>query len=179
MQKKKKWNTAMLIVFSVLATVLEAFSLFAVLLSAREMKHEGLTYSQWYEGSIYSFYFWLIVAVICSGLFLAAWYMLLFRKRKQDAANPDGKSKYARKLLLITFAALTLIFACESVAFRIETNRAYAANVECLAPYIMRFGKCLTAAVVSLELFAATLIGFARQKEKKRENGAVISSGLR
>ena len=53
-QKQKRIKTAALIL-AIFFTILALLSFGALWYSYRDMQHEGLTYSQWYEGSVAAF----------------------------------------------------------------------------------------------------------------------------
>ncbi len=144
---------------AILFTLLALLSLGALWYSYREMRHEGLTYSQWYEGSIAGFYSCQLITVLIISLAAAAW-AVFFRKPEQRQLSP-GK----RRFLKIAFFALIPI-ACALVILTVisgkEMKAAQEAYAEGLPAYIKTFGKYRVAALLSCEALAAS--AFAQSK---------------
>lgn len=150
-KKQKRIKTAALIL-AILFTLLTLLSFGALWYSYRDMRHEGLTYSQWYEGSIAGFYSCQLITVLIVSLTAAAW-IVFFRKSEQRQLSP-GK----RRFLKIAFFALIPI-ACALVILTFvsknEMKAAQAAYAEDLPAYIKTYGKYRVAALLSCEALAA------------------------
>ena len=157
-QKQKRIKTAALIL-AILFTILALLSFGALWYSYRDMQHEGLTYSQWYEGSVAAFYSCQLMTVLIVSLAAAAW-IVFFRKPEQRQLSP-GK----RRFLRIAFFALIPI-ACALVILTIvsgnEMKAAQEAYAEGLPAYIKAYGKYRVAALLSCEALAAS--AFAQSK---------------
>ena len=130
MAKKRK----MVVIITIITTVLEMCALSALLFSIREMNHEGLTYSQWYEGSIYGFYSCLLVMIVTTSLFLASW-IPLFRGGKARNASKAAAWTQALKTVSVAFAILTVAFAILAAVRYSAIGVAERENAECLEPY--------------------------------------------
>ena len=143
--KKKLWPVA----GAAAATLLLIVA--AVILSQawREMHHEGLTYSQWYEGTIYVYYRWLLIVAALAGIALGCWIGWVFTARPLPAPGIRGKT--ALKILCAIFLLFTVFFVFRSFVSHGEIRRATETNVECLAPYIEAYGQNRLWALLSLE----------------------------
>ena len=159
MNKKQKRIKTTALVLAVLFTLLAFLSFGALWYSYREMQHEGLTYSQWYEGSISGFYSCQLITVLILSLAAAAW-IVFFRKPERRQLSP-GK----RRFLKIAFFALIPV-ACALVVLtlvsRNEMKAAQAAYAEGLPAYVKAYGKYRVAALLSCEALAAS--AFAQSK---------------
>ncbi len=159
MNKKQKWIKTATLILAVLFTLLTLLSFGALWYSYRDMRHEGLTYSQWYEGSIMGFYSCQLITVLIASLAAAAW-AVFFRKPEQQRLSP-GK----RRFLKITFFALIPV-ACALVILTIvsgkEMKAAQDAYAEGLPAYIKAYGQYRVAALLSCEALAAS--AFAQSK---------------
>ncbi len=142
MPAKKKWKIAA----AVIMTMLEALSVAALCYAVRDMRHEGLTYSQWYEASIYGFYGCLLITAAVTGLMIASWVFLL-RKEKGNRAN----RKRVYGILTTVFFFLAAAFLILAAVRHGEIGRAAADNVECLEPYIRAYGNSLVCALLAFE----------------------------
>ncbi len=158
-QKQKRIKTAALIL-AILFTILALLSFGALWYSYRDMQHEGLTYSQWYEGSVAGFYSCQLITVLVVSLAAAAW-IFFFRKPEQRQLSP-GK----RRFLRIAFFALIPV-ACALVILTIVSGKdmkaAQEAYAEGLPAYIKTYGKYRVAALLSCEALAAS--AFAQSKK--------------
>lgn len=150
-RKQKRIKTAALIL-AVLLTLLTAGSVFALRYTYGEMRHEGLTYSQWYEGSVAGFYSCQFFAVLTAGLTAAAWY-LFFRKPERRELSPGRKRLLKILLCILIPAALGLVIL--ALVSRGEMKAAQAAYAEGLAAYISAYGKYRVAALLSCEALGA------------------------
>ena len=147
--KNAKTKRGIFLVLSVLFTLLTCLSVFALHYAAEEMNHEGLTYSQWYEGTIYVYYGWLLIVAALAGIALGCWAGWVLTTRPLPAPGKRGKT--ALGILCAVFLMLTVFFVFRSFASHGEIGRAAETNVECLAPYIEAYGQNRLWALLSLE----------------------------
>lgn len=124
----------------------------------REMRHEGLTYSQWYEGAIDGFYGMLMLAIPAVSLCAVVWYFLL-RKRRTQPVQRSRMKKNVSRALACAFAVLTAVLFAAALKDKAGIARAAAENAECLAPYIESYGQSRVAALLSLEALLLSLTG--------------------
>ena len=162
MEKNEKTNARKTgkVIAVIVTTMLAAASFGALVYAVREMKHEGLTYSQWYEGSIRGFYSCLLITLVFLGLFLFALAALLRKK------NGGGRERLMR-VLVVFFTVLTLAFAVLSAVRHGNAVRAAGEGAECLEPYIRDTGNSLVCALVSLEAGIASFFGWKRAAKKE------------
>ena len=154
--KNAKAKRGMLLFLSVLFTLLTVVSIFALRYAAEEMRHEALTYSQWYEGTIYGYYGCLMIVCALAGIALGCWAGWLLTARPVPAPGKRGRA--ALGVLFAVFLLLALFFVFRSIASYGEIGRAAEANVECLAPYIEAYGRNRLWALLSLEAAAFSLL---------------------
>lgn len=150
-----------LLIAAIAATALTALAALGLAVSAREMIHEGLTYSQWYEGAIAGFYNVLQALIGCSGAAIILWMLWRYSKRPRVDTREIALVKAGICGALALIACGLVLWA---VVSRRALNEAAASGVESLAPYIKTFGLSRSAAQAALE---ATLIaGIARLMRK-------------
>lgn len=155
-----------LIAAVVLTTVLETASIGGLVYATREMNHEALTYSQWYEGSIYGFYNVILAVIAMTGLFLAAWFTLL-RSFRKESGKKARVGKRSLGILSAVFTLLTAVFILLAAVRHGEISKEAGENVECLAPYIKAFGNCLVFSLVSFEAAVASLLALLKRSNAK------------
>ncbi len=160
-----KMNRIWRIIIIIMTAILEVCSVSALAFAIREMNHEGLTYSQWYEGSIYGFYSSLLVTIVTTSLFLASWIPLLRGRRARDAGKAAAWTR-ALKTLSIAFAILTVAFAVLASVRYSAIGTAERENVECLEPYIRSYGNSLVYALLSFEAGLASVFGWRKAAKK-------------
>ncbi len=154
-------NRKLGIIIAIITTMSEVCVLSALLFSIREMNHEGLTYSQWYEGSIYGFYSCLLVTIVTTSLFLASW-ISLFRGGKAKNVSKAAAWTQALKTVSIAFAILTAAFVILAAVRYNAIETAAKENVECLEPYIRSYGNSLVYALLSFEAGLASVFGWRK-----------------
>ena len=139
-------------ILAILFTLLTLISFGALWYSYQEMLHEGLTYSQWYEGSIAGFYSCQFITVLIVSLAAAAWIIFL---RKPNRHLSPGM----RRFLKIAFLGLILIacalFILTFISGR-EMKAAQEAYADGLPAYIKAYGKYRVAALLSCEALATS-----------------------
>ena len=160
--KNAKTKRGIFLVLSVLFTLLTGLSVFALHYAAKEMHHEGLTYSQWYEGTIYGYYGWLLIFIALAGIALGCWAGWVLTTRPLPAPGKRGRT--ALKILCAIFLLFTVFFVFRSFASHGEIRRATETNVECLAPYIEAYGQNRLWALLSLEAAVFSLLGVIKGK---------------
>ncbi|MBR5109411.1 MAG: hypothetical protein IK099_04380 [Clostridia bacterium] len=170
MSKKRIWVA----VAAVFTAILETALIGGLVYNIREMNHEALTYSQWYEGSIYGVYSSLLVVIAVTGLLLAAW-VALFRSFRKKSGRKTRVGKRLPGILFAVFTLLTAAFILLSAVRHGEIGRAEEEKVECLAPYIKAFGNCLVFSLLSFEAAAASLIALLK-RNKAAEKGNSTSA---
>ena len=144
-----KTKRGIFIFLSILFTLLTGLSIFALHYAAKEMRHEALTYSQWYEGTIYGYYGWLLIVAALAGIALGCWAGWLLTARPLPAPGKRGRTVLG--ILCAVFLLLTVFFVFRSFVSHGEIRRATETNVECLAPYIEAYGQNRLWALLSLE----------------------------
>lgn len=155
--ERRHWLLIALIV-ALMLTTLTALGLLA---SAREMIHEGLTYSQWYEGAIAGFFGALQVLIGCSGAVILILMLWIYSKRPRDDTD---RALPLKTVICGTLALITCGLVLWTVVSHRTLNEAAASGVESLAPYIKTFGLSRSAAQAALE--ATVIAGIARLKRK-------------
>ena len=157
--KKKLWQVA----GAAAATLLLIVAAVILSQALREMHHEGLTYSQWYEGSIYGYYYALLLMIAAAGIWLAACLHAL-----GVSAIRKVRGEPWRKVL----GAMGIFFSCLALGMIVlavirhgNIQRAVAENAEGVAGNIRMYGKSLVAALVSVEAAIACLTGWLKNRK--------------
>ncbi len=153
-------------------TLLEIGSICALVYSAREMNHEALTYSQWYEGCIYGFYRCLLAFIAATGLFLTVWIILICRLKKSSLKKKTSRKRFS-SVLFAVFTVLTVVFVLLTIVRHRELESATQENVECLAPYIKAYGNSQVFSLVTFELAAASLFVWLRKRREQKGDGVL------
>ncbi len=159
MNKKQKIIKTTALILAILLTLLTLLSFSALWYSYQEMRHEGLTYSQWYEGSIAGFYSCQFITVLIVSLAAAAW-IVFFRKPNRQLSPGTQRFLKIAFFGLIPVACALLVLTYVS---RGELKAAQEACVEGLPLYIKTFGKYRVAALLACEALAA--VGIAQKKK--------------
>ena len=143
------------------ALVLTALSVLCLFDAAREMIHEGLTYSQWYESAIAGFFIVLQTLIGCSGAVIVFSILWFYSKR------PGFDTRRVSPLKAGTCGVFALI-SCGLTLWAVASYRTLtevtASGVESLAPYIRSFGISRSAVQTALE--ATLIFGIAWLKRK-------------
>ena len=158
--KRRHW----LLIAIAAALALTALSLLCLFDAVREMIHERLTYSQWYEGTIYGYYGWLLIVAALAGIALGCWIGWLFAARPLPAPGKRGRTVLG--ILCAVFLLLTVFFVFRSFASHGEIRQAAEANVECLAPYIEAYVQNRLWALLSLEAAVFSLLPAVKGKRE-------------
>lgn len=156
--KKQKWIKTATLILAIFFTLLTLLSFGALCYSYQEMRHEGLTYSQWYEGSIEGFYSCQLFTVLIVSLTAVTW--IVFFRKPEQRLSPEK-----RRLLKTTFFSLIPVaFALVVLTLisRKEMKAAQNAYAEGLPTYIKAYGQYRVAALLSCEALAAS--AFAQSK---------------
>ena len=159
------------LIFFILAIPTTAFMLLSVsalTYAVRDMRHEGLTYSQWYEGSIRAYYLWLSVFLMNMGLCIAAWITALRRLRPHESKRDWMARRRAFHVMALLSAALGGVFAYSAFRRNVDMLNA-AGQVEALAPYIHAYESRRVCTLLSLEGFFFSLFGLVRSRSPKQE----------
>lgn len=144
------------------ATVLEVAVICVLTASWREMHHEGLTYSQWYEDSIYGFYSMLRIALVITGIWAAACLHMLSVFRGRSWAFPE-RGRRICAVLCAVFAVLSAAMLVLALIRQGAVRQAVAERAEMLEGYIRAYGGSLTAALAFLEAAAAAWLGWRKK----------------
>ena len=160
--KNGKTKRVIFLVLFVLFTLLTGLSILALHYAAKEMNHEGLTYSQWYEGTIYGYYGWLLVFIALAGIALGCWIGWFFAARPLPALGK--RSRTMLWILCAVFLLLTLFFVFRSFASHGEIQRAAEVNVDSLAPYIESYGRNRLWALLSQEAAVLSILPAVKGK---------------
>lgn len=159
--KNVKAKRAVFLSLSILFTLLAILAAFGLSYAAREMAHEGLTYSQWYEGTISTYYGWLRILTAVIGLCLCCWCGFVFSVR------PFPRLKKGARITLKIIFILCLLLTCLFV-FRSFSSHAYLqameAQAESLAPYIETYGQNRLWALIALEAAVFSILPVAKGK---------------
>lgn len=147
---------------AILATVLLLLGMLALSQSAREMRHEGLTYSQWYEDSIYGFYTCMMVVVACTGLCAALWIVWARAGRAWLANARPGPMKVGPAICV----ALTILLTAWAIVRRGMIHQAASEGAEALEPYIRAYGNTRVLALIALEASVALGLGLRGVKKQ-------------
>ena len=144
-----KTKQTIFLLLSVFFTLLVFLSALGLGYAAKEMNHEGLTYSQWYESTIYGYYGWLLIFIALAGIALGCWIGWFFAARPLPALGKRGRMVLG--ILCAVFLLCTLFFVFLSFASHGEIQRVAEVNVDSLAPYIEAYGQNRLWALLSLE----------------------------
>ena len=148
---------------TVLSTLVFALSIGVLDYSLKEMRHERLTYSQWYEGSVNSVYSSVMLVIVAFSLCAAAWFFL-FHKKKQ------GKDKSARRrvslIFLLVFGLMSALFVVVAVGKYRELEMARERVEEVLLYYIHQFGKYRLLSLLSIEGAVVSLVSFLTERKQ-------------
>ena len=144
--EKKKTKKAVLICLAILLTALTAFSGLGLASAVKEMRHEGLTYSQWYEGSVNGYYACLLVLILCVCLTAAAWIAVF--KNPPRSVSRSGLTFL--KACVCVFAIAACAFTFLAFWARAEWRQAAEMNVEGLTYYIRVFWRYRIGAMLSI-----------------------------
>ena len=162
--KNAKTRRTIFLLLSVFFTLLVFLSALGLGYAAKEMNHEALTYSQWYEGTIYGYYGWLLIVAALAGIALGCWIGWLFTARPLPA--PGKRARTVLGILCAVYLLLTVFFVFRSFASHGEIRQAAEANVECLAPYIEAYGQNRLWALLSLEAAVFSLLPAVKGKRE-------------
>ncbi len=159
MNKKQKRIKTAALVLAILFTLLSLLSFGALWYSYRDMLHESLSYSQWYEGSIAGFYSCQFMTVLIVSLAATAWTVFF---RKPDRQLSPGKKRFLRiaffALIPITCALVILTFVSGN-----DLKAAQEACAEGLPGSIKACGQYRVAALLSCEALAAAAFAQSRR----------------
>ena len=149
--KKKK----LLIPAAIAVLFLEILAIAGLTSAVHTMHHEGLTYSQWYDASIYGLYSAILITIVCTTLLLLVWIPLFFRPSLQITRTP--RFRKICRILCIIFAVVTVLLTILAVSRHQAVRSAELENVDVLAPFIHAYGKALAALLLSFEAFLLSL----------------------
>lgn len=158
-KKQKRIKTAALIL-AILFTLLSLLSFGALWYTYRDMLHESLSYSQWYEGSISGFYSCQFMTILIVSLAAVAW-TVFFRKPGRRQLSP-GKKRFLR----IAFFALIPITCALVILTLISGNDLKAAQEACaesLPGSIKAYGQYRVSTLLSCEALAAAAFAQSRR----------------
>ena len=144
-----KTKQTIFLLLSIFFTLLVFLSALGLGYAAKEMNHERLTYSQWYEGTIYVYYGWLLIVAALAGIALGCWAGWVLTTRPLPAPGKRGRTVLG--ILCAVFLLCTLFFVFRSFASHGEIQRVAEVNVDSLAPYIEAYGQNRLWALLSLE----------------------------
>ena len=152
MNKKQKIIKTTALILAILFTLLTLLSFGALWYSYQDMQHEGLTYSQWYEGSIAGFYSSQFMTVLILSLAVTAW-IVFFRKPGTRQLSP-GKKRFL-KIALFALIPITCALVILTFISGRDMKAAQEALAEDLPAYIRAYGQYRVAALLSCEALAA------------------------
>lgn len=167
-QKSKKGRliTVLLFAAAVAMTLLAQLHLGALWYAYRDMRHEGLTYSQWYEGSISGYYGILMLTIVAVQLAAAVWFAFVRRVRGPRVHAKKPVKTGAAKAVCAVFAVL----AAAALWRMIDRQNAYAyaltQNHDAYAGYIKWIGQARIAALLAGEGFALSLLRLLRLRRQ-------------
>ena len=162
--KNAKTKRTILLLLSVFFTLLVFFAALGLGYAAKEMHHEALTYSQWYEGTIYGYYGWLLIFIALAGIALGCWIGWFFAARPLPALGKRGRT--VLKVLCAIFQLCMLFFVFRSFASHGKIQRAAEVNADSLAPYIESYGQNRLWALLSLEAAVFSLLPAVKGKRE-------------
>ncbi len=162
----------LLIIATVLVFLLFAFAAAALSYTVKEMRHEGLTYSQWYESSIFAFYSCLVFTVAFS-ILLVYLLICLLRFGRKTGAVQNSRSKTA------VLAAAVILSVCLVIITRMRLrsiNQAAADGAEALEPYIHAYGISMVLASACITTTAILAVSMLINRLKGNRKHEVPSS---
>ena len=179
---KKKKARAIKAALAVLMTLAELLFAGAMLSAYREMCHEGLTYSQWYEGSIQGFYSSVAWFLGVTLPFIAAWIVLIFDFRgvwEPRWMQKMTKQRWGGVFLAFMFALIALLFGREGAKNGLELARA--ANEESIAWRFEQVGRYEVLMTLAGQGYLLALGGmikeYIKEQRNSRQSGRKAPSG--
>ena len=165
-QNKRKRRA--LIALTVLVTLLWALAILGAVYAGREMRHEGLTYSQWYEDSVDAWYRALVLCVLTFGAVLCCLAALLGAGRRLPRCGPRGR-KLLWGALALGLAGFCFFALRAGQGHRlVMENRAL--QTESLEPFLRFRGRNALGALVCLETAAALLWALKKRRQAEEDS---------
>lgn len=166
----QKRSRRLKIALAAIMTAAELLFICMMLFAYKEMRHEGATYSQWYEGSIAGFYgsvVWLLAVTLP---FIAAWHVLIrdLRGMKTWRRIPAIERSGA-VFLAFMFAFLACMFGYDKAKTALEY--AQAANSEALAWNYESVGRYKVLMMLSAQGYALSLAAMIKASRAARRRG--------
>ena len=165
----------LLIIAIVLVFLLFVFAAAALSYTYKEMRHEGLTYSQWYESSIFVFYSCLVFTVSFSILLVYLLICLLRFGRKTGFVLNSRTKKAALAVAVILSVCLVIITRMRLRAI----NLAAADGAEALEPYIRSYGNSMVLSAVCVTTTMILAVSIVRNRLKGNRKHEVPSSATK
>lgn len=159
----KKRSRALKIALAVVVTIAQVLFTGAMLMAYQEMRHEGATYSQWYEGSIKGFYGSVVWFMAVTPLFAAAWRALicdLLGKEVRHLTAKMTKQRWGGVFLAFMFALIAVMLGHDNANKALELERA--ANSEALAWRFEQVGRYKVLMMLAAQGYAFALAGMIR-----------------
>ena len=168
---RQKAKRRLLVWLAVLASAGAVLLCAAAAVAWQEMTHEGLTNSQWYQGSIESFSLAWLYAALAVQAALMLWYRVARGLAKRPHKSAARHSAFWL-MLCWTLTAVTVLMSVFAVQCWHMLMRAAGSEHVCGA--VAAFGRARNGWILAAELCALAWLGWLRQRKwqiRRKQSG--------